>query len=87
MAKKKSNDTFSQSSGRYQETVDVSSVDYTAVNTVRGIFVDVAGVVAGRLVDDDVDSSWTLVAGVTHGLVFSVIRHAGTTATGIKLVG
>lgn len=51
----------------------------------RGTHVDVGGTIAGRQPGDTVDDTWTVIGGVTHPLIFSYIRAAGTTATGIKV--
>lgn len=78
---------FSQSTARAQESVTgIPGSDYTFANgtLIRALWVDVAGTVVGRLAGDDVDSTWSLAAGVAHPLAFAVIRTAGTTATGIK---
>jgi hypothetical protein len=92
MAKLYSNLPFgSAGSGRFQETVDISGGDYTCPAAskpyIRGIAVNVSGFVVGRLIDDDVDSTWLINAGMDRGLVFAIIRQTGTTATGIKLIG
>lgn len=78
---------FSNASVRAAEPVTgIPGSDYTFTNTglIRGIWVDVAGTVAGRLVGDDADSTWTFAASTAHPFAFSVIRTAGTSATGIK---
>ena len=95
MAKTLCNINFDSSApARFQQAVDISATDFTCpaetAARIRGIHFSGpagTGVVVGRLVDDDEDSTWTLASTIIHALSFSIIRKLGTTATGIRLLG
>lgn len=66
-------------------SVDVTPHDTNPVPIGRGLHVGVGGTVAGRLVDNSVDQTFTFAGGMIHPYVFQFIRATGTAATGLKI--
>jgi hypothetical protein len=63
----------------------VTPNDTTAIPVGRALLVGAAGAVTGQLLEDTVDTVFTLPAGVAP-LRFKLIKATGTTATGLVVL-
>ena len=69
------------------EVADISSADHEFTNPTRAVWLNGAGNVVGRLLDDDDDVTILITGQVFLPLRFSHIRQSGTSGTITQIVG
>jgi len=62
--------------------ISIGGGDQTVAAGARGVHANIDGTLICRLVGDDADSTWVMVAGVEYALSPVIIRQTGTTVTG-----